>query len=53
MPKVIPFEKINDNHYTFEGEVKLTGYDCRIQVPARLGREIPNKKVKVTIEVLE
>lgn len=53
MPRVIPFKKISDTLFTFEGIVKVTGYDCRIQTPKRLGDQIKNKKVKVTVEVIE
>lgn len=53
MPKLIPFTKISDKKFEFIGEMKVTGYDARVQVPARLGKQIPGKKIKVTIEVLE
>ena len=53
MPKLIPFEKISDTKFEFDGEMKVTGYDARIQTPYRLGKQIAHKKIKVTIEVLE
>jgi len=54
MPKITPFEKINDKKFTFVTEIKITKFDCRVQTPIRLGRQIPKgKKVKVTIEVID
>lgn len=53
MPKLIPFEKISNTRFEFIGEMKVTGYDARIQTPYRLGSQIKNKKIKVTIEVIE
>ena len=54
MPKIIPFKKISETKFIFIGEVKINGYDCRVQTPVRLGKQIPKgKKVKVTIEVIE
>lgn len=53
MPKLIPFEKISETKFIFVGEMKVTGYDARIQTPYRLGSQIKGKKIKVTIEVLD
>ena len=54
MPKILPFEEIKKNKkYEYEARVKRYVYDYRIQVPAKLGRIVLGKKIKVTIEVLD
>jgi hypothetical protein len=54
MPKVLPFEEIEENKkFEFETKVKKFSYDYRIQIPAKMGKKIDSKKLKVTIEVIE
>lgn len=52
MPKIIPFEKISENKYQLRSEVKISGYDCKIQIPAKLAKKIKGKKIEVTIKVI-
>ncbi|MCA9459447.1 MAG: hypothetical protein KC550_02765 [Nanoarchaeota archaeon] len=52
MPKEIPFKKISETKFTYDSEVKISGYDCKVQVPAKLGYTLKNKKIKITIEVI-
>jgi len=55
MPINIPYEQINDNTYVLnDRELKICGYDCRVQVPKKLGDKLgANRKIKLTIEVLD
>lgn len=53
MPKVLPFKEISEKEFELKTEVKISGYDCKIQVPARLAKKIKSKKIKVIIEVIE
>ena len=54
MPKKISYQQIDENTYSFESKVKLfSGSNCKITGPTDLGIKLNDKKVKVTIEVLE
>jgi len=53
MPKVLPFEELAENKFQLDTQIKISGYDCKIQVPAKLGKKIKDKRLKVTIEVIE
>lgn len=54
MPKEIPYKKIGENKYEFNNPIKISGYDCRIQAPKKLGDEIgANTQLKITIEVIQ
>ena len=54
MPKKTTFEKIDENKFEFESSVTITSNStCYIRSPINLGRNLQNRKLKITIEVLE
>jgi hypothetical protein len=53
MPKLTPFETIDEKTYSFETIVKVTDNDFKINAPMRMGKLMKNKKIKVIIEVLD
>lgn len=54
MPRKISFEELEKNKkYTFNSELSVySGGNCIIRSPSDIGKIIPGKKIKVTIEVL-
>lgn len=53
MPKLIRYETLSENKFQFENYIRIRNNDARIQVPKRLGDQIKDKKVRVTVEVIE
>lgn len=54
MPKKISYEQIDKNTYIFHSKIKLfSGSNCKITGPTSLGMKLQDKKVKVTVEVIE
>lgn len=53
MPINLTYQELSKNKFQLETEVKISGYNCKIQVPAKLAKQIKNKKIKVIIEVID
>ncbi len=54
MPRNLPFETEEENKkYILMTNLRQSSYDFKIQVPAKLGKIIVDKQLKVTIEVID
>lgn len=54
MPKKISFEKIGEKYvYNTKPNVNLKNYLSSISLPIAIGREVQNKNIRVTIEVID